>query len=222
MIRRLIILLLIVGCVTEPEDCAGVAGGTAELDNCGVCEGDGTIAGDGYALLWEECYTDSTRIITDYSNDINGQTTLFASLSLENKGLTGEIPPEIGNLTNLTFLSLRNIGFNNMNQLTGSIPPEIGNLTNLTDLYLDHNQLTGEIPSEIGSLTNLEDLHLHDNSLTGEIPPEIGNLTNLTDLRLYNNQLTGEIPQEVCDLIESNNLDMFFILTGNNLTNTCE
>ena len=36
MIRRLIILLLIVGCegiLVEPEDCAGVAGGTAVEDN---------------------------------------------------------------------------------------------------------------------------------------------------------------------------------------------
>ena len=56
----------------------------------------------------------------------------------------------------------------------------------------------------------------------GEIPPEIGNLTNLTQLHLSINQLTGEIPSEVCDLIESNNLNMDYILTGNNLTNTCE
>jgi len=40
MIRRLIILLLIVGCdnSTEPEDCAGVAGGNAYLDECGGCD----------------------------------------------------------------------------------------------------------------------------------------------------------------------------------------
>ena len=48
---------------------------------------------------------------------------------------TGEIPPEIGNLTNLTTLNLEN------NQLTGEIPPEIGNLTNLTTLNLTENQL---------------------------------------------------------------------------------
>jgi len=40
--KKLILLLLIVGCVTEPEDCAGVAGGTAELDNCNVCDTDKT------------------------------------------------------------------------------------------------------------------------------------------------------------------------------------
>ena len=64
-------------------------------------------------------------------------------LDLSNSGLTGEIPPEIGNLTNLTELVLGN------NQLTGSIPPEIGNLTNLTHLYLNDNQLSGIIPDEI-------------------------------------------------------------------------
>jgi len=41
-------------------------------------------------------------------------------------------------------------------------------------------------------------------------------------LRLYNNQLTGEIPQEVCDLIESINLNINYILDGNNLINTCD
>ena len=44
MIRRLIIILLIVGCdnstAPEPEDCAGVAGGTAVEDCNGVCGGD--------------------------------------------------------------------------------------------------------------------------------------------------------------------------------------
>ena len=42
MIRRLIILLLIVGCeeTLEPQDCAGVAGGAAGLDSCAVCIGE--------------------------------------------------------------------------------------------------------------------------------------------------------------------------------------
>ena len=41
-------------------------------------------------------------------------------------------------------------------QLTGEIPKEIGKLTNLKWLYLNNNQLTGEIPKEIGKLTNLQ------------------------------------------------------------------
>ena len=47
---------------------------------------------------------------------------------------------------------------------------ELGNLTNLTELSLVYNQLTGEIPAELGSLTNLESLWLRGNQLTGCIP----------------------------------------------------
>ena len=126
-----------------------------------------------------------------YSND---NTT---ELDLSNRGLTGSIPSEIGNLTNLTYLDL------NRNDLTGSIPSEIGNLTNLTYLDLNRNDLTGSIPSEIGNLTNLRNLDLSLNQLTGEIPSEIGNLTNLSWLILNNNQLTGEIPESICNLVDN-------------------
>ena len=53
------------------------------------------------------------------------------------------------------------------------IPPEIGQLTNLTHFYLIDDEVTGEIPLEIGNLTNLEWLRFEGNELTGEIPPEI-------------------------------------------------
>ena len=62
----------------------------------------------------------------------------------------------------------------------GEIPPEIGNLTNLIVLRLYDNQFTGEIPSEIGYLTNLERLKLHTNQLTGSIPETLCDLSNLT------------------------------------------
>ena len=59
------------------------------------------------------------------------------------------------------------------NQLSGEIPPELGNLSNLTALYLSDNQLSGEIPPELGNLSNLTELHLSSNQLTGWIPPEV-------------------------------------------------
>ena len=51
------------------------------------------------------------------------------------------------------------------NQLTGEIPSDIGNLDNLTYLILYNNQLTGTIPSELGDLTNLINLYLNGNRL---------------------------------------------------------
>lgn len=58
------------------------------------------------------------------------------------------------------------------NRLTGSIPREIGDLTDLTTLILSSNELTGSIPREIGNLTNLKWLHLRRNRLTGSVPKE--------------------------------------------------
>ncbi|SVB38706.1 uncharacterized protein METZ01_LOCUS191560, partial [marine metagenome] len=135
---------------------------------------DGT---DGVEL-WGECYS------------IENTT----GLDLSYIGVTGEIPPEIGNLINLSSLILKE------NQFSGIIPPEIGSLTNLINLDLGGNQLSGEIPPEIGLLTNLNILDLAGNQLAGTIPPEIGELENLTELELGGNLITGLIPPEIGEL----------------------
>ena len=123
--------------------------------------------------------------------ELGGLSNLTGLWLLRNQ-LTGEIPPELGGLSNLTKLYLFS------NQLTGKIPPELSSLSNLTELFLDSNQLTGEIPPELSRLSNLTvGLGLSDNQLTGEIPPELGRLSNLTGLWLSRNQLTGEIPPEL-------------------------
>ncbi len=98
-----------------------------------------------------------------------------------------ELPPEIGQLTNLTALSLEHNSLSNL-------PPEIGQLTNLTELYLDINSLSN-LPPEIGQLANLTALSLEHNSLSS-LPPEIGQLTNLTRLHLGNNSLSS-LPSEI-------------------------
>ena len=66
-----------------------------------------------------------------------------------------------------------------VNSLTGEIPPELGSLSDLENLHLFLNSLTGEIPPELGNLSNLMRLDLYSNSLTGEIPPDFLNLSSL-------------------------------------------
>ena len=115
-------------------------------------------------------------------------------LALYNNGLTGSIPPELGNLAGLEVLGL------NDNSLTGSIPPELGDLAELQVLALEENRLTGPIPAELGGLTNLIRLFIYSNELSGSIPPELGNLAKLFELSLSDNSLTGPIPPELGNL----------------------
>lgn len=50
------------------------------------------------------------------------------------------------------------------NNLTGKIPKEIGNLTELWGLFLASNNLIGEIPNTLSSLTELYNLTLQSNA----------------------------------------------------------
>ena len=85
--------------------------------------------------------------------------------------------------------------------LTGHIPAQLGNLSNLTGLYLDHNRLSGPLPPELGNLSNLTHLYLHDNRLSGPLSPSLGRLINLTELDLVNNNFTGWIPSALGGII---------------------
>lgn len=82
-------------------------------------------------------------------------------LELKYHNQLSKLPPEIGQLTSLTWLDLSH------NQLS-QLPPEIGQLTNLTRLDLSYNQLS-QLPPEIGQLTHLTTLYLDNNPLTS--PP---------------------------------------------------
>lgn len=166
--------------------------------------------------------------------NISGEMHL-THLELSSNNLSGNIPAQLGNLSQLIILRFFN------NQLTGNIPPELGNLNNLKiidlglnpfdpgpipnwldsllqleRIRLDAVNLNGTIPGELSGLSRLIALNLSNNTLEGNIPPGLGSLVNLEELLLYSNQLTGEIPDELANLTKLRNLD----LESNQLSDT--
>lgn len=147
-------------------------------------------------------------------------------IELENNNLSGFLPLEMGNLTNLVvldlfinqvtgsfpmeFANLTSLEVLNLdaNELSGSLPPFLADLTSLTYLDLSRNQLSGSIPPEFGDLASLENLELFGNQLSGSIPPELGQLTTLKVLSLCVNQLSGSIPVELINLSNLHELDL--------------
>lgn len=131
--------------------------------------------------------------------DSSGRVT---ALRLQNNGLAGPIPPELGHLSALRELILWN------NDLRGPLPAELGSLANLTSLVLWNAALSGTIPGELGNLTELSVLTLARSGLTGTIPAELGNLVNLTSLTLDDNALEGPIPRELGNLAALESLSL--------------
>ncbi|XVE53081.1 hypothetical protein DITRI_Ditri02bG0176000 [Diplodiscus trichospermus] len=103
------------------------------------------------------------------------------SLNFSGMGLTGTIPPHLGNLSFLAWFDISHNSFH------GSLPFELVNLQRLKYLNFANNSFGGEIPSWFGSFTKLQSLFLQRNNLTGFIPLTLGNLSKLEMLSLYIN-----------------------------------
>ena len=130
-----------------------------------------------------------------------GDLAHLVALELGYNRLTGPIPAELGRLPNLDWLNLQG------NDLTGAIPGELGRLGNLRGLYLARNDFSpAPIPTWMGNLARLERLSLWETHRTGPIPAALGGLAELRRLELQNNALTGETPLALTNL---RNLDRF-------------
>ncbi|OMO92554.1 hypothetical protein COLO4_17490 [Corchorus olitorius] len=62
-------------------------------------------------------------------------------LNLSSMNLTGTLPPDLGNLSFLSWLDIKN------NSFLGSLPVELSNLRRLTYISFAMNNFTGEIPT---------------------------------------------------------------------------
>ncbi|GLT69600.1 hypothetical protein SLA2020_417380 [Shorea laevis] len=121
-------------------------------------------------------------------------STSLQHLYAYNCKIYGNIPLEIGNLSNLMVLSLSS------NHLTGPIPGTIGRLQQLQGLYLGSNRLQGTIPNDLCHLDRLYELESDYNQLTGSMPECFANLTSLRHLNLGYNNLSSTIPSNFWSL----------------------
>ncbi|KAL7250506.1 hypothetical protein ACSBR1_012508 [Camellia fascicularis] len=130
-------------------------------------------------------------------------------------GVKGNIPSEIGNISNLAFLNLKQNGLTGFipstikalgklqildlsnNILQGSIPDDICQLKNMGDLRLNQNELFGLIPECLGNITSLRYLYLNSNKLTFVIPTRLGNLKDILEINLSSNSLNGNLPPQL-------------------------
>ena len=61
----------------------------------------------------------------------------------------------------------------NNNGLTGEIPSEIGDLCFLQDINMSGNNITGGIPKEVAKITTLTKFNVNGNKMDGEVPKEV-------------------------------------------------
>ncbi|XP_021813163.1 receptor kinase-like protein Xa21 [Prunus avium] len=152
-------------------------------------------------------------------------------LNLSYMGLTGTIPPNLGNLSFLVEMRFRNNSFHGTlphelsylrrlklisfryNNFMGFIPLWFGSFPKLQSFNLHGNQFSGSIPSTIFNLSTLQGIDLSENQLSGRVPREIGNLTMLKEMYLGDNNFNGHVPVGVFNMSSLTTWNLY----GNNL-----
>lgn len=178
---------------------------------------------DSDECTWYSAFDESPCLDQEYAYLVLGDNNLRGSLppdlallsnslvGLDFGGtMSGSIPGEYGDLTNLEFLRIHGTNidgrfssnFKNLiyletldlygNRMTGEIPPIVfSSLTRLKTLDLGKNRFSGSLSSQLGQLSALTTLSLQENNLAGSIPFEIGEMTNLRTLNLDSNGFTS-------------------------------
>ena len=159
-------------------------------------------------------------------------------LDLPANQLVGQIPWELGLLTNLTRINLDGNALTGTlstrlfdewtqleafwvydNRLTGTLPAFFSTMTRSLDF--DENQMTGSIPDTWGTLMpGLTIVALSGNRLTGTLPGIFGSLVNLTYLDVSDNLLTGTVPS--VELSQSTSLEILSLAFNSRLTGSME
>ncbi|KAF5780773.1 putative protein kinase RLK-Pelle-DLSV family [Helianthus annuus] len=149
----------------------------------------------------------------------------ISRIQLKGLNLTGVLPEEFVNLTNLIEIDLSRNYINGTipssfsrlsvsilsllgNRLSGPIPEEIGGMSTLEELVIEDNLLGGPLPRNLGRLSRLRRFLASANNFTGTIPESYGRLTNLEDFRIDGSSLSGRIPDFIGNWTNLTRLDL--------------
>lgn len=156
-------------------------------------------------------------------------------LSFYDNNVTGRIPKEIGDLTQLESLYITNYQNSTHDDVGyGPMPEEIGNLKHLKSITLQGFTMSGKfpdgfynlpelqsivignvlfmdaqpLPASVRNLRSLEEVSMRNLNFIGPLPPELGEISSLRSVDFENNGFTGSVPEEWGGLL---NLDKCYL-----------
>jgi len=101
--------------------------------------------------------------LTGHIEDIFDNLPLLRSFSVGSNKLSGEVPPSLSRLKQLSEVHLR------ANMFSGNLP-DFSDSPDMYYLTMGQNQFTGTIPETYGNFSKLQFFHAENNQLTGPIP----------------------------------------------------
>ncbi|MEQ8714566.1 MAG: T9SS type A sorting domain-containing protein [Cyclobacteriaceae bacterium] len=223
MFRFFLLLFLTVGVLCSAKAQVNEQDSLALVALYESTDGDNWINNDNWLVgpveSWYGVEVDGGRVVYLFLNNNGlegalptelGLISFLQLLYLQDNALNGTIPASISNLGLLGVIDLAD------NELSGNLPVSLSSMPKLNELYLENNLIVGSIPSQYAGFRELVVLNMANNQLSGSIPLAFQNNDELYSIQLSNNHLTGNIPSELGEMGNIGKLD----LSHNELTSS--